>query len=224
MNNQKDIECSYCGKKYNKYGIKNHIWRNHEDGQNFSPNIGYKNGTNKIWNKGLTKETDERVAKGVNTYAKRVKDGSIVSWSSGLTKETDERIKKIAQCNSMAINEKIKNNTWHLSFSRSRTHLYKGIKLHGLWEVAYAKYLDANNIEWARPIEKFEYEFENKKRYYTPDFYLIRENLYIEIKGYPTDKDRAKWKWFPLNLKIIFGKELKEMKIIDNYREIKNAH
>lgn len=40
-------------------------------------------------------------------------------------------------------------------------------------------------------------------------FYLINEDLYIEIKGYETSKDEAKWSQFSKKLKIIFGKELK---------------
>ena len=35
--------CPHCGKEYTKYGIGNHIWRNHtEEGQKFDPNKGYK--------------------------------------------------------------------------------------------------------------------------------------------------------------------------------------
>jgi hypothetical protein len=126
---------------------------------------------------------------------------------------------------SKTIKKKIKNGTWHNSFSKSRTHKYNSkfageVKLHGKWELNYAKYLDDNDIHWRRPKESFYYEFNNKNGRYTPDFYLINRKIYIEIKGYETDKDRAKWKWFPLELKVIKGKELKKMNIIKEYREI----
>ena len=119
---------------------------------------------------------------------------------------------------SNSIKEKIKKGEWHLSFSKSRTHEYKGEKLYGKWELEYAKFLDANNISWRRPKEKFPYEFEGKKGYYTPDFFLIEEQQYVEIKGYPTEKDFAKWNSFPFDLQIITGKMLVEMDVIETYK------
>ena len=56
--------CPHCGKEYSKMGIGTHIWRNHtEEGKKFNPNPnkGYYDVTRVAWNKGLTKETDERV-------------------------------------------------------------------------------------------------------------------------------------------------------------------
>jgi very-short-patch-repair endonuclease len=53
------------------------------------------------WNKGLTKEIDERVAKlGINTSITRKKkcdSGEIKSWAKGLTAETDVRIASMAE-------------------------------------------------------------------------------------------------------------------------------
>lgn len=116
---------------------------------------------------------------------------------------------------------KIKQGTWHNSFSRSRTHEYNGIKFYGRWELAYAKFLDINGKKWRRPDEKFQYEFEGKMRNYTPDFFVEDENAFIEIKGYPTAKDIAKWNAFPHKLRVIFGKELYELGLIDSYRDVK---
>jgi hypothetical protein len=117
---------------------------------------------------------------------------------------------------SRRIQEKVQEGTWHLSFSKSRTHEYKGIKLHGMWEVKYAKFLDEQGIKWRRPTEKFKYSFEGKDSYYTPDFFLIEQNLYIEIKGYKVLRDEAKWSQFPLNLKVITGKDLIELGLLEN--------
>jgi len=122
---------------------------------------------------------------------------------------------------SRRIQEKVQEGTWHLSFSKSRTHEYKGIKLHGMWEVKYAKFLDEQEIKWRRPTEKFKYSFESKDSYYTPDFFLIEQNLYIEIKGYKVLRDEAKWSQFPLNLKVITGKDLIELGLLEN-KEVKD--
>jgi hypothetical protein len=125
---------------------------------------------------------------------------------------------------SKAIQKKVEEGSWHSSFSKSRTHEYRGEKFHGEWEVKFAKWLDATGQKWRRPKEKFEYEFEGKKRFYTPDFFLEEEKKYIEIKGYPTNKDFAKWSHFPLQLEILTGRKLFEMKIIENFRSVDRSY
>jgi hypothetical protein len=139
----------------------------------------------------------------------------IGAFNSGKSR-SDEHAAKVSK----AIQTKIQNGTWHLSFSKSRTHYYKGVALHGLWEVAYAKWLDDNSIKWRRPTEKFPYEYEGRTRYYTPDFYLEDQCIYVEIKGYPTSKDIAKWEAFPIALEILSGKVLFDMKVISEYKRI----
>lgn len=61
-------ECPYCGKEYLKNGIATHIWRKHtQDGLNLNTN-------NKIpWNKGLTKDTDNRVKKNSENISNNMK-------------------------------------------------------------------------------------------------------------------------------------------------------
>lgn len=127
---------------------------------------------------------------------------------------SEEHKRKISK----TVNKRVQQGTWHYSFSKVRSHKYKSkyageVNLMGSWEYLFAQYLDKNNIPWRRPKEKFYYEFDGLKSgkgYYVPDFYLIEEDLYIEIKGYETDKDRAKWKWFPLQLKILKEQDLKK--------------
>jgi hypothetical protein len=119
-----------------------------------------------------------------------------------------------------SVNKRIKEDSWHLSFSKSRTHVYKGIKFHGLWEVKFAMNLDDKNVEWRRPTEKFQYEFEGKTRNYTPDFWIPELESYVEIKGYTTSKDEAKWKQFPLKLIILKGEDLVRLGILE-YNQIK---
>ena len=124
---------------------------------------------------------------------------------------------------SRTVSDKVKNGTWHYSFSRVRSHVFNSkfageVSLMGMWEYKYAEYLDANNINWRRPAEKFPYKFSGLKSgsgYYTPDFYLIDENVYIEVKGYETSKDRAKWEYFPKHLKhrVLRKKDLESLGI-----------
>ncbi len=120
-----------------------------------------------------------------------------------------------------AVQHKVAAGTWHNSFSRARTHEYRGVRLYGMWEVAFAKHLDATGVEWRRPTESFPYDFENVQRRYTPDFYLPATDEYIEVKGYPTAKDRAKWAQFPGKLRVVLGEELHRMGLIESYREVR---
>ena len=92
-----------------------------------------------------------------NNWIKKVTDGHP---RQNVSDETKSKIRK-------TINEKIKDGTWHNSFSKSRTHLYDSkcngmVKLYGKWELNYAKWLDDNDILWRRPKENFYYEYENK--------------------------------------------------------------
>jgi hypothetical protein len=111
------------------------------------------------------------------------------------------------------IQRKVSEGTWHTSLAKKMHYEYKGINLHGKWEVRYAEWLDLNNIQWERCKDSFSYTYQNKTRKYTPDFYLPSTQEYIEIKGYKTDKDTAKWNQFPKKLKIIMKRDLIDLGI-----------
>jgi len=205
------IKCKYCGKEVSKYGIKNH-----ERCCKLNPNRipGKSNWwlhpeTHKNSNQFIKAKEENRKIKVSDKT--RYKLGN--SWrGKTLTNETKEKIKN-------TIKKNIENNNWHLSFSKSRTFEYKGIKFQGLWEVKFAKYLDNKNVKWERPHKTYKYIFENENHRYLPDFYLPEYNLYIEIKGYPTKRDFSKWEQFTDNLDIYFGDDLYNLGIIDSYKD-----
>lgn len=60
---QKTVKCKICDKAYSTTGMNLHMWKVHGAGQDNDPNAGYKDGTRQIWSKGLTKETDHRIAR-----------------------------------------------------------------------------------------------------------------------------------------------------------------
>jgi len=66
---------------------------------------------------------------------------------------------------------------------------YKNIWFHSSYEVAYARYLDYNNIKWQYEPETFNLG----NTTYTPDFYLPKFNLYIEIKGFWREDSKKKY-------------------------------
>lgn len=88
------------------------------------------------------------------------------------------------------------------------------VYLRSTYEFEYVKWLDKNNIKWVGNKKFFEYDWLGEKHKYYPDFYLIDEDCYIEIKGFKTTKDEAKWKSLD-NLKILFLKDLIELNIME---------
>lgn len=63
----------------------------------FQTGLNWKGKTN-LWNKGLTKETDERVRRNAQSTSlvrkKLFKEGKLKAWNKGLTKETSEGVLK----------------------------------------------------------------------------------------------------------------------------------
>ena len=85
-------------------------------------------------------------------------------------------------------------------------------KLQGTWELKVAMFFDENNIRWNKNLIGYKYIHQNKERLYFPDFFLKEYNLYIEVKGYETDKDISKWSQFSFKLEIIKKNEIKDLK------------
>ena len=69
---------------------------------------------------------------------------------------------------------------------------YKGISMRSSYEIAYAKYLDKQQINWLYEFKTFDLGHNT----YTPDFYLSELDKYIEIKGWWRDKGKKKFKLF----------------------------
>jgi len=115
-------------------------------------------------------------------------------WSEERRRIHSEAMKKAVQ----------QNPESYTSSNRGRTKqlLVDGIKFQGKWELEFYQYCKDNNIRIERSNEWFEYEWNGTRKYF-PDFFLPDLELYVEVKGYETDRDRAKWRDFPKPLKII---------------------
>lgn len=108
----------------------------------------------------------------------------------------------------------VKNNPEsYTSSNRGRTKQIEidGIKLQGRWEVAFYTWAKEQGLNPQRSTESFAYTWQGE-RWYHPDFYLPTLDLYVEVKGYETDRDRAKWLHFPKKLAIIRAKEIEEIR------------
>jgi len=191
-----DKKCVYCGKEA-FFQLKNSNWccskswtkcpelkrRNsegvkkaHKDGK--IPGWGklWKSGQNFSWNKGRTKETDNRIAKAAKkkSLTSKGKPGHVCS------KETKQLLSSKMQGTN---NGHVKTKYYEIFCP----YLNKNIKVQGTWELAYAKYLNENNIKWTRDRKlniKYKLHDDDYIHTYYPDFYLPDTNEYIEVKGY----------------------------------------
>ena len=70
---------------------------------------------------------------------------------------------------------------------------YKEYHFRSSWELKVAEYLDEQNIEWT--FESIIFDLKNGTTY-RPDFYLIKENKWIEVKGYWYEDAKLKFEIF----------------------------
>lgn len=95
------------------------------------------------------------------------------------------------------------------------------IWLRSQWEHAFACYLDQGCVRWRYEPKSFPIVVNGKKTTYTPDFYLVDEDRYIEIKGYwrprYIEKHRVFCDTYP-EIKInVYGKsELLQLNLINS--------
>jgi len=84
------------------------------------------------------------------------------------------------------------------------------VSMRSRWEVAYAKYLDKNKIQWSYEPETF---ILKSGTAYTPDFLILKTNTYVEIKGWLKDSDIVKMKEFQKENKLLIlqKKQLEEL-------------
>lgn len=131
------------------------------------------------------------------------------AWNKGLPgtfagkKHTAETKKKLA-----AIMKNRYNDGWESKAGRCKKYEYMSpiaglVKLDGTWELKVASHLDSLGVEWIRNKERFSYiRPDGKSATYQPDFYVKTWDKYLEVKGYQTALDEAKWRQFPHKLEV----------------------
>lgn len=132
----------------------------------------------KAWNKGLTKESDERVYKNWESCKE------YHETHEGHFKGKKHKVETI---------EKLKQNAggFREGSGRGKSGWYKGYYCQSTYELVWTIYNLDHNIEFERNLEGFNYTWENKNRMYYPDF--IVEGIVYELKGYETPKDTIKY-------------------------------
>lgn len=161
------------------------------------------------WNAGKTKVSDERLAKAGRTYKQSIEEGSYVPHR---TPHSEEMKKKLSQ-----IKKDLYASGWEPTCGRSKKYSYHSpiagsIRVDGTWELKVAEHLDKIGVRWVRNKKRFDYvRPDGKNATYQPDFFVEDWNTFIEVKGYETELDRAKWSQFNEKLIVIKKKELGEL-------------
>lgn len=108
-------------------------------------------------------------------------------------------------------------NGWECVAGRCPKYDYESpiagkIKVDGSWELAFCEFADRIQLDWKRNKKRFPYtKPDGTKSTYQPDFYVNELKSYIEVKGYETDLDKAKWEQFPEKLIVLRKKEIGEL-------------
>lgn len=209
-----ELTCKYC----NRICKNSNSHRNHERLCKSNPNRQKTVLEDKEWRAKNIKP--EHLKENQYTKAKRLGiDPPILSketrykLGSGLRgkKLTQETKDKISAGMKRAVKENPDSYSKNNVSGRVKHVDYKGVRLKGSWEVKVAKWLDSQNIQWESEARPQEYIFENSTKTYFPDFYLKDFEIFIEVKGYKTEKDEAKWEQFPFELLIIDGSNINKL-------------
>ena len=200
-----NLTCQFCSKISNtKLG-----WIKHNDSCKLNPDKSH------MWlsaNRHKVKKSNQFIKARENGTEYVVTNSTKEKLSNSLIGKKFSNSRK--ENLSRAMKEAVKNNPEsYTSSNRGRTKQIEkyGVKFQGSWELMYYEFCLEHNIKIERCSEWFPYEW-NGSRKYNPDFYLPETNTYVEVKGYETDRDRAKWTNFPNRLIVIRNKEIKQIK------------
>ena len=177
--NHDGLDCQFCGKTCKN---RNSLC-NHERQCKLNPNYQlsyfnvYNNRENHVaWNKGLTKETDSRVAKRAETFHRNFEAGKFTFHS------------------------KPSPNSYGYKYKYGT---YKDFYCDSSWELAFVLYCLDHNLDISRNYEHFSYiDDSGKERYFYPDFKI--NNTFYEIKGGYDRYAQFKFDQFPDNYDLVW--------------------
>ena len=207
-----DLFCKFCGKECkNKKSLIQHEIRCKDNPNrvdlSYMDKIHSNNKGRIPWNKGLTKETDERIKKySLKQKLKIEKFGHTGCF--GLKGDKNIACKKEVR-EKISCTAKLYHSTHeNLKVGKGKRGWYKGIYCQSSWELAYVIYQLEHNVNIIRNKRGFSYFWNNKEHTYFPDFYLPDINQYVEIKGYYSDRDKEKIKQFTEKIIVLERKDL----------------
>lgn len=208
-----ELECRYCGSlRKNDNSLRNHerLCKYNPDKQQLESNFKKYNSKVRSGEIARIHTNQYTKAKALGLPKPNVSDETRQKLSTAGKKRIWTKEDRERQSNSMkrAVEKYPESYSAKNVCGRTKLVEYGGCTLNGKWELVVAKWLDDHNISWTNKIQQqIYYEWQGKQHRYFPDFYLPKENLYIEVKGYERDRDRCKWLAVP-NLVVIKAKDI----------------
>lgn len=200
--------CLICKREMSNVGLIVHQLRAHDNDFRFSTSGHVNTGHSGENQYSKAKITGETVTLS-NKARLKISESSILHNSTFWTTEQKDKHSDVMLT---AVIKHPDSYNYNNVCRRVKRFIYNGNYFHSSWEVDVAKYLDANNIKWTRKVKSFDYFWNGKIRQYFPDFYLSDVDIFLEVKGYEVDKDRAKWQQFPKKLFVLKNKEINEIR------------
>ena len=202
------LHCSYCGKCcHNKNSLTNH-----ERLCKFNPDrklsgVAAKSYTKgkPAWNRGLTKETDSRIA--YMSEQVKLAQSKITDYRPGQASTPEKELLRRQKISNYAKSRTFGGIT--AGSGRGKKGRYKGYFCDSTYELVYIIYNIDHDIPFKRCERFYTYEIEGKTHKYYPDFELADGSL-VEIKGYHTKSVDIKLE--SVNdrpISILFEKDLK---------------
>lgn len=182
-----NLKCKFCERETNSSSSN----KNHERRCRSNPN----------------RIIEQLTADGKKRKSEAARKQNAAQWTTEFRKKHSKAMKKAVEKNPDSYS---KNNV----SGRVKIVEYKGHKLKGSWEVKTAKWLDSQSIKWKNEVNPQPYFWNNSWHLYFPDFWLEELDIYIEVKGYKTERDNAKWSQFKGTLLIV------DSQIIDNLDDL----
>lgn len=193
------MECKHCGRpaKSKNSNVQHELrCKANPTGPQVKPSYGMlgKKGANQ-YTKGTAKPLSDETRRKRSEIAKKQ------VW-------TDARRAKHSASMKLAVLNNPDSYTKNNVCGRVKNIEYNGAVLKGQWELTVAKWLDSQLIRWENEPAGFPYTWKESTHLYYPDFFLPDYNVYIEVKGYKTERDDAKWTQFPNTLVVIDSKTI----------------
>ena len=175
--------CKYCGEeRKNANSLRNHerLCKLNPERQLTQFQINNPQKVNP-WQKGLTKDTDDRLLKISKSLKESYLDGTIQNHQKGKSRTAEQKLK-------ISTTMKLNQNAGGLrrGSGRGKKGWYKGFFCDSTYELVYVIYNLDHNVAFKRCSRAYTYEFNNELHKYYPDFELPDGSL-VEIKGYHSD-------------------------------------
>jgi hypothetical protein len=185
--------CPKCNKQISLFAFNRHL---KSCGRQPRSVIPIEKKKRLAWNKGLSKETDDRVLKSSNTLREKFRNGG---FDMSYTRDP-EYIKK---CSERA--KRLNFGGYQKNAGRSKkTYCLDSynneVCLQSSYEVTCSEVLNELKIKWVRP----DFLFYDNRRYF-PDFLLVDYNIYLDPKNdylAKIDKDKIRLVCEQNNVKV----------------------